>query len=416
MAGDSARTRLPWIEEIERSFALRPFVAFHREELPRLIERHGHLVARDLRGAPTLAFRSAEGATFSWIAAEDGLRIAEGDSDAATLVEIPEREFSSFLHELITAAGATMTQRARVVRGSLSGWQRWEPAIQSLCHGRPIYGPEVRERLVDHAGRPLDLQRSFAASDPEDAMRAFFAATGYLHVRAVFTPGEVALYGAEVEHCRARTTPDDGDSWWSVNASGREVVTRINYLDRFSSALRELAHDPRLARFARFAGSDLRVCDDRLDGPMVFIKNSRVVKGNGDLVWHVDDGIGGHPVMCPLIQVGIQLDAANAANGRLEILAGSHVYAKHWIAWGEEGDLPVVALDTRPGDLTVHYGDAMHSTPAPTSDDAGRRALYYKFARPQTFEWIPARCHYNDALFRRQQDGSVAARGSSSAY
>jgi hypothetical protein len=58
----------------------------------------------------------------------------------------------------------------------------------------------------------------------------------------------------------------------------------------------------------------------------------------------------------------------------------------------------------------------MHSTPAPTSDDAGRRALYYKFARPQTFEWIPARCHYNDALFRRQQDGSVAARGSSSAY
>ena len=413
MATDPARTRLPWIEQIEQAFELRSFVGFHRRELPELIERHGHLVARDLRGAPTLAFRTGEGATFSWIATEDGVQIAEGDADAATLVEIPERVFSNFLHELLTASGAVMTHRARVARGALTGWQRWEPAIQALCHGRPIYGPDVRERLVDRARRPLDLHRSFTTGDPEDELRAFFLATGYLHIRSVFTPEEVAFYGAEVEHCRARTTPDDGDSWWSVNASGREVVTRINYLDRFSSVLLELAHDPRLARFARLAGSDLRVCDDRLDGPMVFIKNANVVKGNGDLVWHVDDGIGGHPVMCPLIQAGIQLDAANAANGQIELLAGSHGYAKHWVAWGEEGDLPVVALETRPGDLTLHYGDTMHSTPAPTSEDAGRRVLYYKFARPRTFDWIPARCHYNDALFQLQEDGRVAARGAS---
>jgi hypothetical protein len=32
---------------------------------------------------------------------------------------------------------------------------------------------------------------------------------------------------------------------------------------------------------------------------------------------------------------------------------------------------------------------------------AGRSALYYKFAEPKTFEWIPAHCHYNDALFRK---------------
>jgi hypothetical protein len=303
-----------------------------------------------------------------------------------------------------------MSGRARVVRGSLPGWQRWEPAIQALCHGRPIYGPEVRDRLVDEAGRPLDLQRSFAADDPEDEMRAFFDATGYLHVRAVFTPEEVAFFGAEVERCRARTTPGDGDSWWSVDASGRELITRINYLDRFSRPLLELARDPRLARFASLAGPDLRVCDDRLDGPMVFIKNANLVKGNGDLLWHVDDGLGGHPVMCPLVQAGIQLDPANAANGQLLLLAGSHRYAKHWIAWGAEGELPVVALETRPGDLTLHYGDTMHSTPAPTSDDAGRRALYYKFAKPKTFAWIPPRCHYNDVLFRRQDDGRVAAR------
>jgi hypothetical protein len=238
-------------------------------------------------------------------------------------------------------------------------------------------------------------------------------------VKGVFTRAEVERYRAEVEHVRAKTTPGDPFSWWSVNAAGREVVTRINYLGRHSSALQALSHDPRLLRYARLAGPDLRVCDDRLDGPMVFIKNANVVKGQGDLGWHVDDGLGGHPVMCPLIQCGIQLDRANAANGQLKVLAGSHRYAKHWIAWGEEGDLPAVALDTEPGDLTVHYGDAMHTTPPPTAQDAGRRALYYKFAEPKTFAFVPANCHFNDALFRADAAGrsaSRAATGDEAAY
>jgi hypothetical protein len=410
MATDVAGSSLPWIEEIRSSFALRSFVGFHRDELPRLIADRGALVADDVRGAPTIAFRIDDWTTYSWTATDHGVEIHEGDRDAATLIELPEAVFSDFLHELLTANGAVRTGRARVVRGSLEDWERWQPAIQSLCFGRPIYGPSVSDTLVDDDGVPLDLHRSFRPADPDDEMRAFLATAGYVHIRSVFTPEEVAFYGEEVERCRAATTPGDPFSWWSVNAAGDEVVTRINYLDRFSRPLLDLAQDQRLARFAGLAGTGLRVCDDRLDGPMVFIKNANVVQGNGDLGWHVDDGIGGHPVMCPLVQAGIQLDPANAANGQLMLLAGSHRYAKHWVAWGDEGDLPVVALETEPGDLTIHYGDTMHSTPAPTSDDAGRRALYYKFAEPKTFEFVPAHCHYNDALFRSDDSGRTGAR------
>jgi hypothetical protein len=415
MATDVAAAGLPWIEAVRQSFELRRFTEFHRRELPELIARHGRLVADDVRAAPTIAFRIEDGTTFSWVAG-DPMQVVEGGAEASTLIELSEAAFSDFLHELLTANGAVRTGRARVTRGSIEEWQRWEPATQALCFGRPIYGPNVWETLVDHDGSRLDLHRSFSVDDPEDEMRAFLATAGYLHITAVFSPEEVAFYGAEVEHCRAHTTPGDRFSWWSVNASSTEVVTRINYLDRFSPALLELARDPRLARFAGLAGGDLRVCDDRLDGPMVFIKNAKVVQGNGDLVWHVDDGIGGHPVMCPLIQCGIQLDPANAANGQLMLLAGSHRYAKHWIAWGQEGDLPVVALETRPGDLTVHYGDTMHSTPAPTADDAGRRALYYKFAEPKTFDFVPAHCHYNDALFGTDASGRVATRAATWDY
>lgn len=411
-----AGSGLPWIDQVRRSFELRPFGEFHHEELPELIARHHILVADDVVGAPALAFRIDDGTNFTWVAGDGGVKIHEGDDGASTLIELSEAVFSDFLHELLTASGAVRTGRARIVRSSLEEWQRWEPAIQALCFGRPIYGPHVWDSLVDPDGHALDLHRSFGVDESDDDMRAFLQAAGFLHIRAVFTPAEVAFYGAEVERCRGATVPGDPFSWWSVNAAGQEVVTRINYLDRFSDALLELAHDPRLARFAGIAASDVRVCDDRLDGPMVFIKNANVVQGNGDLVWHVDDGIGGHPVMCPLVQAGIQLDHANAANGQLLLLAGSHRYAKHWIAWGAESDLPVVALETEPGDLTIHYGDTMHSTPSPTSPDAGRRALYYKFAEPKTFEWVPARCHYNDALFRGDDSGRVGARAATWSY
>lgn len=399
----SSDTDLSWASAIVRSFEPYSFVRFHREQLPELVERRGHLAAADLAGVPPLAFR-CNGIVFTWLATERGVEVREGDADAATVVELSEETFSEFLHELLTVRGAGNTGRARVVRGDLAGWQRWEPAIQSLCSGREIYGPAVRQTLVDRAGEPLDLHREYSIDDDLDEMRHFFGLAGYLHLKGVFTRDEVERYGAEIERARERTTPDDPTSWWSVNADGDEVVTRINYLGRHSTLLADLAHDRRLRRCADIAGRDLQVCVDRLDGPMVFIKNSNVVKGNGDLGWHIDPTLGGGPVICPFIQVGIQLDHANPANGQLLVLAGSHRYTKHNLAWGDEDGLPLVAIETEPGDVTIHDAYALHTTPPPTGDDAGRRVLYYTFAEQKTFDWIPADHHYNDGLFRRASD------------
>jgi hypothetical protein len=409
MGTDTVGSGLPWVEAIAESFAPIDFVEFHSRQLPELHARNGALVADDLRGAPSLAFRVGDRA-FSWSSNDGHVDVVEGDDGATTLVELSEEAFSEHLHELLTASGAQRTGRAQVRRGSLGGWQRWEPAIQSLCSGRPIYGEQASLSLVDRHGAALDLERSFSADDDQTEMRHFLRVAGFLHVKQVFTVDEIDRYRAEIERARSLTTPGDPYSWWSIDADGDEVVTRINYLGRHSRVIQELCFDDRLRSYARLAGADLRVCDDRLDGPMVFIKHSNVVQGNGDLGWHVDDGIGGHPVMCPLIQVGIQLDHASPENGQLLILAGSHRYSKHWYAWGEEGSLPVVALDTEPGDVTLHFGDAMHTTPPPTADGAGRRALYYKFAEPKTFNWIPAGCHYNDALFRPDATGRLANR------
>jgi hypothetical protein len=410
MGTEVAGTELAWIEAIAHSFPSHSFVQFHGVELPALAVRHEHLVRDDLHGVEPLTFRLGDGTAYTWSAKPDGVEIVEGDTATATVVELSERTFSEFINELLTASGAQRTGRARVVEGTLAGWQRWEPAIRSLCSGREIYSTAVWETLVDRDGTPLDLGRAFSADDDLEEMRHFLNVAGYLHIQGVFTEEEVECWAAEVQHVRAHTTPGDPFSWWSVDASGKEVVTRINYLGRYSAVLDDLCDDSRLLRYARLASPTVRVCNDRLDGPMVFVKNSNVVKGNGDLGWHVDDGLGGHPVLCPLVQAGIQLDHANAENGQLLVLAGSYRYTKHWIGWGEEGGLPVVALETEPGDLTIHFGDTMHTTPPPTADGAARRALYYKFAEPKTFEWVPEHCHYNDALFRADPQGRVANR------
>lgn len=410
MGTDVVGSELPWVTAIAATFPPYDFVTFHTVDLPELVAERGALVAADLAGLAPIAFRDDDGTTFTWQPTSTGVAVVAGDADAGVLVELSGATFSEYLHELLSAVGADKVGRARVVRGTVPDWERWEPAIRTLTSGRPIYGPAVWDDLVDAAGAPLDLFRRFTLDDDPAEMRHFLLTAGFLHCTGVFTPDEVAALGAEVERARAASTPDDGNSWWSITADGADVVTRINYLGRFSRSLDEIGEDPRLVRLARLADPDVEPCGNRLDGPMVFVKHSDVVRGNGDLVWHVDDGLGGHPVMCPMVQTGIQLDAASAGNGQLMVLAGSHRATKRPYAWGSETDLPVVAFTTVPGDVTVHFGDTMHSTPPPTAPGAGRRVLYLKFVGRHTLDWVPEGCHYNDALFRPADDGRVAAR------
>src|SRR5262245_61962324 len=149
MGTDVVGTGLPWVEAVARSFPPYSFSDFHRNALPTLVARHGALVVDDLRGVGSLGFRIDDGTAFTWRASDRGADVIEGDAAATTVIALSEATFSEFLHELLTASGAVRTGRARVERGALEGWQRWEPAIQSLYSGREIYGPAVWATLVD---------------------------------------------------------------------------------------------------------------------------------------------------------------------------------------------------------------------------------------------------------------------------
>jgi hypothetical protein len=389
------------------------FNGFHLRDVCRLIEARHALVEHDLEGADPLSLMMPSGAAYTY--RFDGRLSVEPGASGATQVLLDPDAFSEFFHELLSISGLVATGRVEVIKGDIGGFRRWEPALRAIYSGRPIYSGSVRVELVDADGRALPLVSAFDFCDFDaklEEMRAYLRMMGYLHIRRVFAGSEIDAIRARVLDAMAASRPDDGKSWWSVLEDGREVPTRINYLNRFSAFFDELGLDPRVQALGHMADPRHLVCLDRVDGPMVFIKSPGVKTGLANLLWHKDCDLGGHPVMCPLIQLGIQLDEASAGNGQVRFLAGSHRYSNHVLEMGQEGELPVVGLDTEPGDVTLHFGDVLHCTPAPTSAHANRKVLYYKFEKPEMFESIPAGGHYNDLLFRAGKEGRVAYRAS----
>ena len=140
------------------------------------------------------------------------------------------------------------------------------------------------------------------------------------------------------------------------------------------------------------------------------IKLPDATEGLADLPWHRDCGMGGHPVLCPEFNVGIQLDDATAGSGQLQVLPGSHrSSSKPPPSRGD--DRTVVPLDTKAGDVTLHYGHLMHAAPPP-SGAGGRRVLYCTYVQERAFEYVPPGRAFNDVLFTEAGgDGRIASVG-----
>ncbi len=271
---------------------------------------------------------------------------------------------------------------------------RWEATLRAAWVGRD---PAL----------PTDAATD---EDGDDDLVTQLRRRGFAHLPGVFSAEEVAAMSGEVDRLTAEATPDDRRSWWARNGAGEEVCCRLLYTEEQSDVIPAIAGDGRLAELLAPTGETVRLAADRFDGFSVVMKPPGVVEGLADLPWHRDCGLGGHPVMCPEFNVGIQLDAANAGSGRLEFLPGSHA-SGWWPANPHDvGDRPVVAVDTQPGDVTVHYGHVLHRA-GPPEGDGGRRALYATFVQELAFDYVGPGQAINDVLFASSEGGVLDDRG-----
>jgi ectoine hydroxylase-related dioxygenase (phytanoyl-CoA dioxygenase family) len=369
------------------------FDGFHRETVPRLLaEGRGARAAAGLRPGDSLALVLPDGGGYTYRSTGDDLTVGAGTA-ADAVVELDAGAFDDLVDERWSVFGLLYGDRVRMRAGEFLAFAGWEAPLQALWYGRPIYGRDA----VDALGS-LDVQRSFTI---DEEFGPFLTTAGYAVLRGVFPPDEIDELNAVVATERATAAPGDGRSWWATRADGSEVCCRLTYMAHRSPSVARLASDGRLTRIAALAHPGLMPCTDRLDGVSVVIKNPDVVAGLSDLPWHRDCGIGGHRVLCPGLNVGIQLDRADADNGQLHFLAGSHLHAAQQGLPVDVDERPVVAVDAEPGDVTVHFGHTLHAAPPPGSPTAGRKALYVGFHVAAAFDAVGPGQSYNDVLVTR---------------
>jgi Phytanoyl-CoA dioxygenase (PhyH) len=384
------------------------FDAFHRSELPaRLTSSRGREAAADVRGVAGLALALPDGSAYTYVAARDVIEIAPGAEPAAAVVELSPRAWSDLEQEVRTVPALIYGGEIRFVRGQPALLRRWQPALRALYRDMPIFDP-ARVNLSDERGRPLDLHNTFQLDDPADEMAHFFRRAGFLHLRGVFSAAEIAALRTAVDELQAAARPGDDRSWWAKDSTGRQVLCRLVYTGLRSRRIAALVDDPRLRRITALSGFDLRPAIDRQEGQAVVIKNPGIVEGLSDLPWHQDCGLGGHPITCPGVAVGIQLEAATPESGQLHFVAATHGASCHPFQDADLPRLPHVALATAAGDCTLHIKDIMHAAPPPSGSGAGRRTLYVSYLSPRAFAHIGPGEAYNDIVRARRADGHVA--------
>lgn len=306
-------------------------------------------------------------------------------------------EVAWFVAELTSAPGAHVLGHVTYAVGGYPEFDQWEPALRALLHGRPVFDPAAVDRSR--------LHRDFTVDSADTDIGAHFAEFGFAVVRDVFTTAEVDALNAEIDALIASAEPGTPHTWWTRRSDGSDALCQYHYAGLASAVVGALDDDPRTHRFAALADSGQQPCGDAGNGHFVVQKHAEATEGLTDLPWHIDCGLGGHPVNCPSLHVGVQLTPSNPATGAFMVVPGTHRSSVRRPDGAVPDDWPVVTVDTRPGDVTLHATHILHAAPHPTTGGPARRTLYLGYKRPEARAWLGERRSFDDYLFA--PDGHV---------
>jgi hypothetical protein len=362
------------------------------------------VAARHVAGAGALSFCVGD-RTVTYRVRGAGIEVSEEPAAAATgdaVVRLSAQAWADLVGQVRTAVNLLLAEELTFERGGFGQLADWDPALRYLHAGIPPYDPT----RADLAGR--DPSAGFTLDAPDDELREQLRVMGVLHVRGVFSREEMAAADAEIDRLAALARPGDDESWWATTPEGEEVLCRLVYSTLRSEVLAGLERDPRVSRLGTLLDPSLRIAPDRMEGQAVLIKVPGQTGGLSNIPWHQDCGMGGHAVFCPSVSVGIQITGSSAATGNLRVVPGSHGQTLHHRWERRIEDVPVVEIDTEPGDVTVHIQDVMHASPQPTGE-GGRRTMYVTHYPRTLWEHVGPGEAFNDLIRNRTQQAASLA-------
>jgi hypothetical protein len=312
--------------------------------------------------------------------AADGRVTVRAGAPGGPALRIDAEQLTDLVHDQVTPMGWLTAGRLHLGGGRLEPALSWWLVLRAALDNRTPHVPGA-VTLRDPRGAPLDLTRSFAADEPPEAMAAFLAEAGFLHITGLFSEDEMAAVSADMDRAAPSYQRGDGRSWWARLHDGTDRLVRMQRFDHESPATADLVADPRFQRLRELSG------DDHLWGKRpqnrieALFKPIGVAEGISDVPWHKDCSLGRHSYECCSLTAGISVTGADARSGQLSVVAGSH-RALVWPAPTLQPglDLPVVDLPTRTGDVTIHLSCTLHMAHPPV--DRERRVMYSGFSLP----------------------------------
>jgi Phytanoyl-CoA dioxygenase (PhyH) len=348
------------------------------EQLPPLLDRHGHLAAAGIEalGAPPLAIEVGDRA---WSLTRDGTTVGvrEGIADGALVVTLHEQAFSDWAQLQRSFGGMMVAQELRFRDGDERDISVWDSLWLTLLEGWPVVDDELQ--FLDRDGGPLDLGRSFTPDDDPADIAHFLREAGYLHLRGWLDPDDMARISEEIDEAVPRYVEGDGRSWWAVMEDGTHRCVRLQQFLPHSPTTAAVLQSERWERLRRTLAADDELVQGRPGDHVIeaLIKPPGVERGISDVGFHRDCHLGGHPYGCSGVDIGFAVTGSDESTGRLRVVAGSHRVAIPVSIALTDPYLPVVSVWTEPGDLTVHLSCTLHeSTPPVTSE---RRVMYSPF-------------------------------------
>ncbi len=346
-----------------------------------------------------------DGETITYTADATSVRCEEGRDDGAIAVRLSRQAWDDLVGQVRTFVGLTLGDDLTLERGRFEQLADWDPVLKYVHAGIPPYDPT----RADFDGR--DPAAAFAADTDDAELAAQLRTMGFLHVKGVFSADEMAAADREIDRLASLARRGDDESWWVTTEDGSSALCRLVYASLRSPLLAALESDPRVRRLGTLLDANVKIAPDRMEGAAVLIKVPGRTSGLSNIPWHQDCGTGGHAIFCPSVAVGIQITGSNAETGNLHVVPGSHGQALHYRWQDRLSGVPVVSIDTAPGDVTVHVQDVMHASPRP-SGDGYRRTMYVTHYPPSLWDHIGPGEALNDLVRNRTEEVAQLQRSS----
>lgn len=242
------------------------------------------------------------------------------------------------------------------------------------------------EALDEASNLPLTT-RFELGSEITDLQRAFLDLRGYLVFSRVAAESEVSRILSELERIEAEWLAEDRKDVFGIplftgqTNEGQKRIQRFPFTSCFSEYIKGFVRDERFAPVRGLVGADTRVGDREKDGVVI----NRYVNEPGsvypNLGWHTDGLRDLFYLRMPkqMLNVGLHFDRIKKEDGGLRLIPGTHhqgfwsmCFKKPYFV-SHRADPREVAVETEPGDLTVHDGRLWHRVQA--SPHQGPRSL-----------------------------------------